>query len=51
MLILPDWLAMRNGDYGYFPDGVAFPETKDQVAELVNFCHEKNIVLIPFNYY
>ena len=36
---LPDWLAMRNGDYGYFPDGVAFPETKDQVAELVNFCH------------
>lgn len=45
---LPDWLAMRSGDFEYFPDGVAFPETKDQVAELVNFCHEKNIVLIPY---
>jgi len=45
---LPDWLAMRSGDFEFFPDGVAFPETKDQVAELVNFCHEKNIVLIPY---
>ena len=45
---LPDWLAMRSGDYEFFPDGVAFPETKDQVAELVNFCHDKNIVLIPY---
>jgi len=45
---LPDWLAMRGGNYEYFPDGVAFPETKDQVAELVSFCHEKNIVLIPY---
>jgi alkyldihydroxyacetonephosphate synthase len=45
---LPDWLAMRSGDFEFFPDGVAFPETKDQVAELINFCHEKNIVLIPY---
>jgi len=45
---LPDWLAMRGGDYEFFPDGVAFPETKDHVAELVNFCHDKNIVLIPY---
>jgi len=45
---LPDWLAMRSGDFEFFPDGVAFPETKDQVAELVSFCHEKNIVLIPY---
>ena len=24
---IPDWLAMRSGDFGVFPDGVAFPET------------------------
>jgi alkyldihydroxyacetonephosphate synthase len=45
---LPDWLAMRSGEFEFFPDGVAFPETKDQVAELINFCHEHNIVLIPY---
>jgi len=45
---LPDWLAMRSGEFEFFPDGVAFPETKDQVAELVNFCHEQNIILIPY---
>ena len=45
---LPDWLAMRSGDFQFFPDGVAFPETKDQVAELVNFCHERDFVLIPY---
>ena len=45
---LPDWLAMRSGDFEFFPDGVAFPETKDQVAELVNFCQTNNIILIPY---
>jgi len=45
---LPDWLAMRSGQFEFFPDGVAFPETKDQVAELVDFCHAENIVLIPY---
>lgn len=45
---LPDWLAMRSGQFEYFPDGVAFPETKGQVAELVDFCHAENIVLIPY---
>ncbi|KZZ55729.1 FAD-binding oxidoreductase, partial [Oleiphilus sp. HI0123] len=29
-------------------DGVAFPETKDQVAELVEFCYEHDIILIPY---
>ncbi len=45
---LPDWLAMRSGQFEIFPDGVAFPETKDQVAELVDFCHEQDFVLIPY---
>lgn len=45
---LPDWLAMRSGQFNFFPDGVAFPETKQQVAELVTLCHEHNYVLIPY---
>lgn len=45
---LPDWLAMRSGDFQFFPDGVAFPETKDHVAELVSYCDNHNIVLIPY---
>lgn len=45
---LPDWLAMRSGEFEFFPDGVAFPETKEQVAELVSFCYQQDIVLIPY---
>lgn len=45
---LPDWLAMRSGDFGRFPDGVAFPETPEQIAELVQYCYANDIVLIPY---
>lgn len=45
---LPDLLAMRSGDYGAFPDGVAFPETNQQVSELLSFAQQHNVVLIPF---
>jgi alkyldihydroxyacetonephosphate synthase len=26
----PDWLAMRSGSFGRFPDGVALPTTSDE---------------------
>ena len=29
---LPDWVAMRSGNFGVFPDGVAYPETSDEVS-------------------
>lgn len=45
---LPDLLAMRSGEYGTFPDGVAFPETKQQVLELLNFAEQHNVLLIPY---
>lgn len=45
---LPDWLAMRSGDFGVFPDGVSFPETPEQIAELVEFCYANDFVLIPY---
>ena len=32
---LPDWLRLRHGRLGTVPDGVAFPESADQVRELL----------------
>ncbi len=45
---LADWLAMRSGDFGVFPDGVAYPETSEQVAELLGYCYAQGIVVIPY---
>lgn len=44
----PDWLAMRSGDFGLFPDGVAFPEDASQVRELLQFARDNNLEVIPY---
>ncbi|MDX1696247.1 MAG: FAD-dependent oxidoreductase, partial [Ketobacteraceae bacterium] len=44
----PDWLAMRSGDFGLFPDGVAFPEDASQVRELLQYARDKNLEVIPY---
>lgn len=45
---LPDWLAMRSGDFGVFPDGVAFPETSEQVAQLLQLAKQQDLEVIPY---
>ncbi|MED5238267.1 MAG: FAD-binding oxidoreductase [Pseudomonadota bacterium] len=45
---LPDWLAMRSGDFGHFPDGVAEPETSDQVRELLDWAASNGVTVIPY---
>jgi alkyldihydroxyacetonephosphate synthase len=45
---LPDWLAMRSGDFGVFPDGVAYPESTEQVQTLMAFAFEHNFDVIPY---
>ena len=45
---LPDWLAMRSGDFGVFPDGVAFPESAADIRELLVWAATENIVLIAY---
>jgi len=45
---LPDWLAMRSGEFGVFPDGVACPQTTAQVRELLDFCLAQGIEVIPY---
>ena len=45
---LPDWLAWRSGDIPVFPDGVALPNTSEQVAELLALAKQHNWVVIPY---
>ena len=45
---LPDWLAMRGGHFEGFPDGVAYPETSDDVARLLAFSKTHDIEVIPY---
>lgn len=45
---IPDWLAMRSGDFGLFPDAVALPESTEQVTSLINFAYENDIIVIPY---
>ncbi|OEY67539.1 FAD-binding oxidoreductase [Marinobacter sp. X15-166B] len=45
---LPDWLAMRSGKFGSFPDGVAFPETAEDVQTLLQLAHQHGFSVIPY---
>ena len=45
---LPDWLAMRSGEFGVFPDGVAYPETAEQIRELLAWASAHDVILIPY---
>jgi alkyldihydroxyacetonephosphate synthase len=45
---LPDWLAMRSGAFGIFPDGVAHPSTPAEIRLLMAFAAEHNCMLIPY---
>ena len=45
---LPDWLAMRSGEFGQFPDGVAYPESAAQVRELLAWAVQQDVIVIPY---
>ncbi len=45
---LPDWLALRSGNIGVFPDGVAYPVSPAQVRALLAYAKEQQAVLIPY---
>ncbi|MCP8466674.1 FAD-binding oxidoreductase [Pseudomonas sp. ZM23] len=45
---LPDWLAMREGEFGVFPDGVAYPQTAEQIRELLRFAELWDCLVIPY---
>jgi alkyldihydroxyacetonephosphate synthase len=45
---LPDWLALREGALGNYPDAVAFPETAGQIRQLLALAHQQDLCLIPY---
>ncbi|MBQ5948096.1 FAD-binding oxidoreductase [Massilia sp. ST3] len=45
---LPDWLRLRHGRLGKVPDGVAFPESSEQVRELLDFAALYGADVIPY---
>lgn len=45
---LPDFLALRSGDIDAYPDGVCFPENRQQVKDLLAFAKQSKLKLIPY---
>ena len=45
---LPDWVAMKSGKFGCFPDGVSFPETPEQIRELMALSRTQDFLIIPY---
>jgi alkyldihydroxyacetonephosphate synthase len=45
---LPDWIALRSGLIGSFPDGIAFPEDEADIVDLMKFAIETGAQLIPY---
>jgi alkyldihydroxyacetonephosphate synthase len=44
---LPDWLRLRYGVIDTAPDGVAYPESAEDVRELLTYAAQAGVVLIP----
>lgn len=45
---LPDWIALRSGRIGVFPDGVAYPATDAEIRELLRFAASAGARVIPY---
>ncbi len=43
-----DLLRIRHGDVGDAPDAVVFPDSHEQVLELLRVCSERLIAIVPF---
>ncbi|MYM66558.1 FAD-binding protein [Pseudoduganella sp. FT55W] len=44
---LPDWLRLRYGVIGSAPDGVAYPESAQDVRDLLDYAQQYGVALIP----
>ncbi|OGO13669.1 MAG: FAD-linked oxidase [Chloroflexi bacterium RBG_13_68_17] len=45
---LPDWVALRSGRVGIFPDGVAYPASDDDLRTLFDYAEQNHARLIPY---
>jgi alkyldihydroxyacetonephosphate synthase len=44
----PDLLTLRAGDAGAGPDLVLYPDSHDQVLELLQICSQQRVAVVPF---
>lgn len=44
----PDWIALRSGKVGVFPDGVAHPIDEGQVRDLIDYARQNQVRLVPY---
>jgi alkyldihydroxyacetonephosphate synthase len=45
---IPDWVALRSGRIGAFPDGVAYPQTEEDVRTLITYAQKAGAKVIPY---
>ncbi len=45
---LPDWLALRSGEPGAVPDGVALPEDSAAVRRILDWALAHDVIVIPW---
>jgi alkyldihydroxyacetonephosphate synthase len=45
---LPDWIALRSGQIGAFPDGVAYPVSAEEVRTLLEYARMNGLKVIPY---
>ena len=45
---LPDWVALRSGQLGVFPDGVAYPVDTSQIRQIIDWAIANEVVLVPY---
>ena len=43
-----DWLAMKSGDFGVFPDAVAEPKNQGEVRTLMDLIAKQDYLVIPY---
>jgi alkyldihydroxyacetonephosphate synthase len=44
----PDWIALRRGQIDTFPDGIAYPQTREDVQNLITYAKKAGLHLIPY---
>jgi alkyldihydroxyacetonephosphate synthase len=45
---LADWVALRSGQIGAFPDGVAYPASDEEVRALLEYARKTGVKVIPY---
>ena len=45
---LPDWIALRSGQIGAYPQGVAYPACEEEVRSLLDYAKKTGVKLIPY---